>query len=145
MVAERLGKYLDFKQISFYAFENSLGVSRGSISKAVKDNKSIGSSVLENILIKYDDIRPSWLLTGRGEMINSIRLHADIVPARQHREVDRVVDAMVQELLKTKDQLIEEKGELLRAKDRLIDEKDKQVHLLEELLESRKAPTLRRR
>lgn len=70
MVAQRLGEYIDYKDISYYAFENSLGVSRGSISKAVKQNKSIGSSVLENILTVYPDLNPNWLLTGKGEMIN---------------------------------------------------------------------------
>lgn len=71
MVAERLGKYIVFKGISYYAFENDLGVSRGSISKAVKENKSIGSNVLENILIKYSDLNVEWLLTGRGNMLRT--------------------------------------------------------------------------
>ena len=50
MVTDRLREYIEHKGISYYAFENSIGASRGSISKAVKENKSIGSSVLENIL-----------------------------------------------------------------------------------------------
>lgn len=69
MVSERLGQYLDAKSISYYAFENSLGASRGSISKAVKDGKSIGSQVLEKILSMYEDLNPAWLLTGQGEML----------------------------------------------------------------------------
>ena len=71
MVSERLGKYLDVKGISYYAFENSLGASRGSISKAVKDGKSIGSQVLEKILSMYNDLNPAWLLTGDGEMLRA--------------------------------------------------------------------------
>lgn len=68
MVSERLGQYLDKKNISFYAFENSLNAGRGSISKAVKEGKSIGSNMLENILSMYSDLNPTWLLTGDGEM-----------------------------------------------------------------------------
>lgn len=68
MVSERLGQYLDKKGISFYAFENSLDAGRGSISKAVKEGKSIGSTMLENILAKYTDLNPTWLLTGEGNM-----------------------------------------------------------------------------
>lgn len=68
MVAKRLSDYIDAKQISYYAFENSIGASRGAISKAVKDNKSIGSHILENILRVYPDINPVWLLTGVGSM-----------------------------------------------------------------------------
>lgn len=68
MVSERVGQYIEKKGISYYAFENSLGASRGSISKAVKEGKSIGSNVLENIMGIYTDLNPNWLLTGQGEM-----------------------------------------------------------------------------
>lgn len=68
MVSKRVGQYIDAKGISYYAFENSLGASRGSISKAVKDGKSIGSNMLEKILTVYNDINPAWLLTGSGAM-----------------------------------------------------------------------------
>jgi len=69
MLTERLGKYIEYKGISYYAFENSLNVSRGSISKAVKDSKSIGSNVIENIMSVYTDINPTWLIMGKGEML----------------------------------------------------------------------------
>ncbi len=69
MVSARVGEYIEAKNISYYAFENSLGASRGSISKAVKDGKSIGSNMLEKILLLYTDLNPTWLLTGEGEML----------------------------------------------------------------------------
>lgn len=69
MVSDRIGQYIDYKGVSYYAFENALGASRGSISKAVKEKKSIGSNVLENILSVYEDLNPIWLLTGQGAMI----------------------------------------------------------------------------
>lgn len=68
MVSERVGQYIAKRGISYYAFENSIGASRGSISKAVKEGKSIGSQVLENILAIYTDLNPAWLLTGAGEI-----------------------------------------------------------------------------
>lgn len=68
MVSKRVGQYIEAKNLSYYAFENSLGASRGSISKAVKDGKSIGSNMLEKILTVYNDINPAWLLTGAGPM-----------------------------------------------------------------------------
>ncbi len=71
MISERVGQYIDKKRISYYAFENSLGASRGSISKAVKEGKSIGSNVLETIMSIYTDINPNWLLTGQGDMFKS--------------------------------------------------------------------------
>lgn len=68
MVSERVGQYIAKKGVSYYAFENSIGASRGSISKAVKEGKSIGSQVLETILSVYTDMNPIWLLTGVGEI-----------------------------------------------------------------------------
>lgn len=68
-VSERLAQYIDYKGISLYAFENTIGSSRGAISKAIKERKNLGSQVLENILITYTDLNPSWLITGKGDMI----------------------------------------------------------------------------
>jgi phage repressor protein C with HTH and peptisase S24 domain len=71
MVSKRVGQYIDKKGLSYYAFENSLNASRGSISKAVKEGKSIGSNTLEKILSAYPDLNATWLLTGDGEMLNT--------------------------------------------------------------------------
>ncbi len=71
MIVKRLGQYIAEKDISYYLFENSIKASRGSISKAVKNNKSIGSNVIENILTTYTDLNPVWLVTGQGEMLLS--------------------------------------------------------------------------
>ena len=68
MVSERIGQYIAKKGVSYYAFENSIGASRGSISKAVKEGKSMGSQVLAKILSVYTDLNPVWLLTGAGEI-----------------------------------------------------------------------------
>jgi len=79
MVSLRVGEYIEAKGISYYAFENYLGASRGSISKAVKDGKSIGSNVLEKIIALYPDLNPQWLLTGQGSML----IESDNGPAIQ--------------------------------------------------------------
>lgn len=91
MVSVRVGEYIEAKGISYYAFENSLGASRGSISKAVKDAKSIGSNVLEKIMVLYPDLNPAWLLTGSGSMftdgvapaITTFKLKTDAVVESQ--------------------------------------------------------------
>jgi len=70
MVSKRLGEYIEAKGYSYYAFENSVNASRGGISKAVKEGKSIGSNMLAKILSAYPDLNAEWLLTGQGEMFN---------------------------------------------------------------------------
>lgn len=69
MTSKRLSEYIEYKKISYYAFENSIEASRGSISKAASNGKSIGSNVIENILLIYTDLNPIWLLTGKGAML----------------------------------------------------------------------------
>ncbi|NBL66081.1 peptidase S24 [Flavobacterium sp. NST-5] len=94
MVSERVGEYILKKGISYYAFENSINASRGSISKAVKEGKSIGSTVLENILLVYTDLNPVWLLTGKGPIFvenNNIPENKSI--ERYQLKTDRFIES----------------------------------------------------
>ena len=70
MTSHRLKEYIEHKNISYYAFENSVGAGRGAISKAVKEGKSLGSKLLERIFEIYPDLNPNWLLTGKSSMLN---------------------------------------------------------------------------
>jgi len=92
MVSERVGQYIEAKGISYYAFENHLGASRGSISKAVKDGKSIGSNVLEKILSLYPDLNPSWLLTGQGTMLKDTDVNEPAIKTFKLK-TDRTIDS----------------------------------------------------
>ncbi|SHF76820.1 hypothetical protein [Flavobacterium defluvii] len=65
----RIKQYLDYKGIKVSAFERIIGMSNGSFASQLKNNKTIGVDKLENILKKYTDVDPEWLLTGEGEMI----------------------------------------------------------------------------
>lgn len=122
MIAQRLGKYIDFKGISYYAFENALGVSRGSISKAVKENKNIGANVLENILITYEDLNPEWLMTGKGDMTRKKDAEREVAPVAQNdlppgvfREVIKEKDTRIEQLSREVGRLEEQVRELKKA------------------------------
>lgn len=69
MIIDRLKQYIDSKGITISAFERSIGMSNASLNKSFKRGKSIRSDNLEQILLVYPDINPSWLLTGKGEML----------------------------------------------------------------------------
>ena len=71
MTSHRLKEYIEYKNISYYAFENSVGAGRGAISKAVKEGKSLGSKLLERIFEIYPDLNPNWLLTGKSSMLKA--------------------------------------------------------------------------
>lgn len=132
MVAEKLNEYIIIKGISLYAFENSLGVSRGSISKAIKERKSIGSHVLENILSTYVDLNPDWLLTGRGTMLRSELSNNNTQSIFGDNNIQTGSNSKINAHLKD-DSLemlrlqLSEKDRLLQEKDMRIEEKDMQI------------------
>lgn len=66
---QRIKEFIDFKVITNQKFEIEIGFSNGAFSTQLKNNKTIGVDKLENILIKYPEINPEWLLTGQGEML----------------------------------------------------------------------------
>jgi len=68
----RIKKFLDSKGISARAFETSVGMSNGSFSAQLKNNKTIGVDKIENILQIYQEINPIWLLTGKGSMLREV-------------------------------------------------------------------------
>lgn len=112
MVSKRLGEYIRTKGISLYAFENTIGASRGSISKAIKDNKNIGSNVLENILIHYTDINLSWLLSGKGKMLLSDTNTAN-KDQTNYKIENNTADLKEIKHLKEVNQLLTDKNQLL--------------------------------
>lgn len=77
MIVERIKEYMDHKGISVAAFERSIGMSNASFGKSLKNKGAIGTDKLENILNRYSDISPLWLLTGEGNMLKTSTSGAD--------------------------------------------------------------------
>lgn len=66
---ERLFQYFDFKGIKYTPAERELNLSNGYLGKMRARGASIGSEIIEKIILKYPDISPEWLLTGAGQML----------------------------------------------------------------------------
>lgn len=71
MILDRIKEYIDYKNMTIAAFERSIGMSNASFGKSLKNGKAIGTDKLENILLIYTDINPTWLLTGEGSMLRN--------------------------------------------------------------------------
>ena len=69
MIIERIKQFIDYKGISVASFERSVGMSNASFGKSLKSGGTIGCDKLENILFVYPELSPSWLMTGRGPML----------------------------------------------------------------------------
>ena len=65
-----LKNYIDYKGLSVLRFEKSVGT-RSTIDKAIKNNTNLRSDMLAKIIEVYKDINPSWLISGKGEMLLS--------------------------------------------------------------------------
>lgn len=65
-IKNRLIQFIQHKQMTVKAFEESCGMSNGYISSM---RKGLGTEKLNNVLTKYPDLNREWLLYGEGEML----------------------------------------------------------------------------
>lgn len=68
---DRIALFIEHQGISQNAFDVSIGRPKGYIGKQVRSKASIGSDILETILLTYKNLNPQWLISGEGEMIKS--------------------------------------------------------------------------
>ncbi|NOQ28280.1 MAG: hypothetical protein GQ564_23195 [Bacteroidales bacterium] len=65
-ITDRILIVLENKGITKYKFCKDLSFSNGFLDKS----REISTDKYANILSYFDDINPTWLLTGKGEMLN---------------------------------------------------------------------------
>ena len=70
-IVSRVKDYIDFKGLSVRKFEELVGFSNGAFATQYKNNKSIGSDKIENILQSFPELNAEWLLTGKGPMLKN--------------------------------------------------------------------------
>jgi len=61
---------LKFKKISSSQFADKIDVSNSAISHIINGRNKPSLEIIQNILIKYPDISPRWLILGEGEIYN---------------------------------------------------------------------------
>lgn len=66
-IKDRLEAYLKYRDIKKSYFEKEIGASNGYINSI---KKSIGQEYLDQISNLYPDLNITWLLTGKGGMLN---------------------------------------------------------------------------
>ena len=126
----RIKAYLDFKGITVSAFEKSLNFSNGSFASQLKNNKSIGSDKLENILNLYVDLNANWVFSGQGEMLKkSIKetTQKNTSIELKTNEIDLFKELVLSQkkTIKTLEEKIElQKETVLSYKNKLISKKD---------------------
>lgn len=67
-INSRVGKIIEEKGLNHTEFANEVGVQRSVISHVVSGRNRPGVELLQNILERYPEIQPNWLLLGKGNM-----------------------------------------------------------------------------
>ena len=76
LIKQNISLYLAKKGVTPYEFYKKSGVTRGVLAQ----NNGISEDNLSRFLAYAPDVNPSWLLTGRGEMLKTKRIPDDIPP-----------------------------------------------------------------
>lgn len=89
---QRIKQYIDTKGIKVSVLEREVGMSNGSFASQLKNNKTIGVDKLENILNKYKDVNPEWLVTGKGNMfklenLKEINLSPNQITEKESKDI----------------------------------------------------------
>lgn len=74
---ERLFEFFDKLRIKPGPFEKKYGFSNGYFAKTLNRQASIGSDIIERLIVKCPDLNIYWLFTGHGKMLFSDELGAD--------------------------------------------------------------------
>lgn len=123
---KHLLQYIDFKGISVFKFEQSIGV-RSTIDKAIKSNSNLRSDILSKIIEVYTDLNPDWLLTGKGEMLRQNETNVVNEPGPVYEIEEKVVTE-----LKKQNDLLRENYHLSKE---MIDLQKEKIEVLQQKLQ----------
>lgn len=73
-ISDRIKELIEYKGVSINKFAEKVGASNSYFNKVIKNNTTIGSDKIENILHAFPEVNPTWLIMGKGKMIIDINL-----------------------------------------------------------------------
>ena len=91
----RLKAYLKFKEIPINQLEKEIRVGASTLSKALKNNNSIGADKIEKVLLAHPDLSAEWLLRGKGEMI--LREEGDTADKERIRMLEKQLEQVTRD------------------------------------------------
>lgn len=119
-VASRIRQFIENKGISKRKFDEKISQSDGYIGKQIRNDASIGSEVLEKICALFPELNPTWLLTGKGQMIIE-------------------EEANSRKLIKELNQDLEERAKIIQLQFESLESKSAEIEKLKSSLENLKS------
>tara|TARA_R110000868_G_scaffold4211_13_gene26626 strand:+ start:32350 stop:32730 length:381 start_codon:yes stop_codon:yes gene_type:complete len=94
---DRLMQFIKFAGLSARKFDISIGASNGYTLRMQKNNASIGSDVIENIVATYPQLNLVWLITGEGEMLKSDTDTLDFnqLPKDKQSQIEQLIERKI--------------------------------------------------
>lgn len=127
-VIDRLQLYLKHRHLAPYTFERTCGIANGYLKKQLKGKGTIGSEIIGKITSGYVDLNITWLLTGKGAMLND-DVYASIQNTSTWAEQEMSYSASEQSIKSLKDKI--------RILEEALNDKEKIIKLLENHLSSK--------
>jgi hypothetical protein len=98
---DRLMQFIQHAGMSARQFDLSIGASNGYTLRMKKNNASIGSDVIENILRIYPQLNVVWLLTGEGNMLKTPAIAEPLdfeqLPHHKQQEIEQIIEQKIKE------------------------------------------------
>jgi hypothetical protein len=97
----RLMQFIKHVGLSARQFDISIGAANGYTLRMSKNNASVGSDVIENILQAYPNLNVEWLITGEGEMLKEneeeLILDYEKLPRNRQLEIEKIIEQKIKE------------------------------------------------
>lgn len=68
-MTDRLFQFIQYQDVSIRKFEQGIGISQGTLNKAIKNKTDIQSKWLRVIVENFPKLSLDWLVLGEGEML----------------------------------------------------------------------------
>lgn len=120
----------ELKYTSDGKFADYLGIGRSNYSQYLNGNRIIGEGVINKICVQTNTNK-TWLLSGEGSMFNKMDAPLPPLPPEKSVDIGRILEGYLsqQETIAKLTQQLSDQTELVKAKQEIIDDLSERLKL----------------
>lgn len=107
----RVFNFLQSKNIKHTRFEKEIGLSNGYLNTQLKRSANLGEEVLNKIINNCLDLNPTWLLTGKGNMLIEVSTNTSLENVDYSDPDKQILQEYIKDLKERIEELKEYKAE----------------------------------